>query len=153
MNEINQNLLQALADIASAEQERLAEWNDVTTGRKSVEEVAQLMRARGVSEEEIARASELFAPFSREEKSSLLAQVLASTRSSGASKRKFAASPRWYSLPTEATMSWIALLLILLVVVAVIPTWPHSQNWGYNPAGVLGFILVVLVVLKLLHKL
>jgi uncharacterized membrane protein YphA (DoxX/SURF4 family) len=49
-------------------------------------------------------------------------------------------------------MSWILLLVLLVIILAVIPTWPHSQGWGYNPAGLLGLILVILLVLKLLHK-
>ena len=48
----------------------------------------------------------------------------------------------------------IAILLILLVllVVGALPSWPYSQGWGYYPSGGLGLIVVVLVVLLLLGR-
>lgn len=44
------------------------------------------------------------------------------------------------------------LLLIVLIVLLVggLPTWPHSRSWGYRPVGILGFLLVILVVMMLL---
>jgi hypothetical protein len=44
------------------------------------------------------------------------------------------------------------LLLIVLVVLlaAGLPTWPHSRNWGYAPSGLLGTILLIVVILLLL---
>jgi hypothetical protein len=44
------------------------------------------------------------------------------------------------------------LLLIVLVVVAVgsLPTWPHSRSWGYYPSGGLGLVLVVVLLIMLL---
>ncbi len=46
------------------------------------------------------------------------------------------------------------LLIILLVVLllGVLPTWPHSANWGYFPSGILGLIVVVLVIMALLGR-
>jgi hypothetical protein len=41
------------------------------------------------------------------------------------------------------------ILILILVLIGVIPTWPHSKNWGYYPSGGIGFILVVVVVLLL----
>jgi Protein of unknown function (DUF3309). len=51
-------------------------------------------------------------------------------------------------------MSLTSLLIILLIIVLVfsIPTWPHSVNWGYGPSGILLVLLVVLVVLLLLGR-
>ena len=48
----------------------------------------------------------------------------------------------------------IAILLILLVllVVGALPSWPYSQGWGYYPSGGLGLIVVVLVVLLLMGR-
>ena len=48
-------------------------------------------------------------------------------------------------------MLGIALIVILiLMLIGAIPTWPHSRNWGYYPSGGLGLILVVVVLLMLL---
>ena len=46
------------------------------------------------------------------------------------------------------------LLVVLLIVLllGVIPAWPHSRNWGYRPSGVLGAVLLVVVALVLLGR-
>ena len=46
----------------------------------------------------------------------------------------------------------ILLILIVLLLLGAIPTWPHSRSWGYFPSGTLGLILVVLIILLLLGK-
>jgi hypothetical protein len=38
-------------------------------------------------------------------------------------------------------------LLLILALIAAVPTWPHSKNWGYYPVGGIGLTLVVMVVL------
>ena len=52
------------------------------------------------------------------------------------------------------TMSLGSILLIILVLmlIGVLPTWPHSASWGYYPSGGLGVILIVVVVLLLLGR-
>jgi uncharacterized protein DUF3309 len=47
----------------------------------------------------------------------------------------------------------ILLIVLLLVLIGAIPTWPYSRGWGYAPSGVLGLVLVVVVILLLLGKL
>ena len=47
----------------------------------------------------------------------------------------------------------ILLVIIVLLLVGAIPTWPHSRGWGYAPSGVLGLVLVVLLVLFLMGRL
>jgi Protein of unknown function (DUF3309) len=49
----------------------------------------------------------------------------------------------------------LTLLIIVLVLLAVgaLPTWPYSSGWGYYPSGILGVILVVLLVLLLMGRL
>ena len=42
------------------------------------------------------------------------------------------------------------LLIVLILVLAVMPTWPYSRGWGYYPSGGLGTILLILIVLLLL---
>ena len=44
----------------------------------------------------------------------------------------------------------ILVVLLILMLIGALPTWPHSRNWGYYPTGGLGLVLVILVVLLLL---
>jgi len=46
----------------------------------------------------------------------------------------------------------ILLIVVLLMLIGAVPTWPHSRNWGYGPSGGLGLVLLVLVVLLLLGR-
>ena len=46
----------------------------------------------------------------------------------------------------------ILLIIVILLLLGVVPTWPHSRGWGYGPSGVLGVILVILIVLLLLGR-
>jgi hypothetical protein len=45
------------------------------------------------------------------------------------------------------------LIIVVLMLVGIIPAWPHSRSWGYGPSGVVGLILVVLVILLLMGRL
>ena len=48
-------------------------------------------------------------------------------------------------------MLWLIILILLVLLLAgSAPVWPYSRGWGYSPAGVLAFIVVVLLVLWLL---
>jgi len=51
------------------------------------------------------------------------------------------------------SLGTIRLIVLILVLVGVIPTWPHSRSWGYAPSGVVGVILVILLVLFLMGRL
>jgi hypothetical protein len=46
----------------------------------------------------------------------------------------------------------ILVVLLVLMLIGALPTWPHSRNWGYGPTGGLGLVLVILVILLLLGK-
>lgn len=46
----------------------------------------------------------------------------------------------------------ILLILVVLMLVGSLPTWPHSRSWGYYPTGGLGLVLVILLILVLLNK-
>jgi hypothetical protein len=46
----------------------------------------------------------------------------------------------------------ILLIVLLLLLVGALPTWPHSRNWGYYPTGGLGLVLIVVLVLVLLGQ-
>ena len=47
----------------------------------------------------------------------------------------------------------ILLIILILVLLGVLPTWPHSRGWGYYPSGGIGLILVIIIVLLLLGRL
>ncbi len=46
-------------------------------------------------------------------------------------------------------MELILLLVIVLIIVGALPTWPYSRGWGYGPSGILGVILVIFLLLIL----
>ena len=45
------------------------------------------------------------------------------------------------------TLSTVLLIVLLLILVGALPTWPHSKNWGYYPSGGTGLLVIVLVIL------
>jgi hypothetical protein len=50
-------------------------------------------------------------------------------------------------------MSLILLVILVLLVVGALPSWPYSSGWGYGPSGVLGLVLVIIVILALTGRL
>ena len=46
----------------------------------------------------------------------------------------------------------ILIIILILMLVGGLPTWPHSADWGYGPSGLLGLIVIVLVVLLLMGR-
>ena len=51
------------------------------------------------------------------------------------------------------TLSTILLIIVLLLLIGALPTWPHSRSWGYVPSGSLGLVLLVLVILLVMGRL
>jgi hypothetical protein len=51
------------------------------------------------------------------------------------------------------SLGTILLVILILMLLGVIPTWPHSRSWGYGPAGGLGLVLIIVIVLLLLGRL
>ncbi|WP_199100268.1 DUF3309 family protein [Dyella sp. ASV21] len=47
-------------------------------------------------------------------------------------------------------MSLILLLIIVLLLLGALPTWPYSRSWGYGPSGGLGLVIIILIVLLVL---
>jgi hypothetical protein len=45
------------------------------------------------------------------------------------------------------SLGMILLIVLVLALLGVIPTWPHSKSWGYAPGGMLGLVVVVVLVL------
>ncbi|WP_035611827.1 DUF3309 family protein [Hylemonella gracilis] len=51
------------------------------------------------------------------------------------------------------SLGTVLLIILILMLVGVIPTWPHSQTWGYAPSVSLGVVVLVVLVLVLLGRL
>jgi hypothetical protein len=49
-------------------------------------------------------------------------------------------------------LSTIVIVLVILLLIGALPTWPYSASWGYAPGGTLGTILVVVLILALLGR-
>jgi Protein of unknown function (DUF3309) len=54
----------------------------------------------------------------------------------------------------EATMSLgtVLLIILILILIGALPTWPYSSGWGYYPSGGLGIIVIILLILVLLGR-
>ncbi len=50
------------------------------------------------------------------------------------------------------SLATILLIVLVLLLVGAIPSWPHSKSWGYGPSGGLGLVVIILLVLLLLGK-
>ena len=48
------------------------------------------------------------------------------------------------------TLGTILLIVVILLLIGAIPTWPHSRGWGYAPTGGLGLVLVIVIILLVL---
>ncbi|OIQ94081.1 hypothetical protein GALL_239940 [mine drainage metagenome] len=47
------------------------------------------------------------------------------------------------------SLGTLLLIILVLMLIGVLPSWPHSRNWGYFPSGILGFILIIVIILFL----
>jgi len=50
------------------------------------------------------------------------------------------------------TIGTFLLIVLILMLVGALPTWPHSKNWGYYPSGGLGLVLLILFILLLFGR-
>jgi hypothetical protein len=50
------------------------------------------------------------------------------------------------------TLGTILLIILILILVGALPSWPHSRSWGYYPSGGLGLVLIILIVLMLTNR-
>ncbi|MBU0753066.1 MAG: DUF3309 domain-containing protein [Gammaproteobacteria bacterium] len=50
------------------------------------------------------------------------------------------------------SLGTILLIILVLMLVGVIPTWPHSRSWGYGPSGGLGLVVLILLILVVLGR-
>jgi hypothetical protein len=51
------------------------------------------------------------------------------------------------------TVGTIILIILILALIGVLPTWGHSREWGYGPSGIVGVIVVILIILLLMGRL
>ena len=51
------------------------------------------------------------------------------------------------------SLGTILLIGLILMLIGVVPAWPHSRSWGYAPSGVLGLVVVIILVLLLMGRL
>jgi len=51
------------------------------------------------------------------------------------------------------TLGTLLLILLILMLIGVIPTWPHSRNWGYMPSTGVGVVVIIIVILLLTGRL
>jgi hypothetical protein len=51
------------------------------------------------------------------------------------------------------SLTTLLIIVLILILIGVVPSWPHSAGWGYGPSGIVGVILIILVVLLLMGRL
>ena len=49
------------------------------------------------------------------------------------------------------TISTILIVVLILILIGALPTWPHSRNWSYGPTGLVGAILLIVIILMLVR--
>lgn len=50
------------------------------------------------------------------------------------------------------TLGTILLIVLILMLIGAIPSWPHSRSWGYGPSGGVGLLVVIVIVLLLMGR-
>ncbi|GGH26773.1 hypothetical protein GCM10007036_34830 [Alsobacter metallidurans] len=50
-------------------------------------------------------------------------------------------------------ISTILLIILILLLIGAVPSWPHSRGWGYGPSGILGVVILIVIVLLLTGRL
>lgn len=50
------------------------------------------------------------------------------------------------------SLGTILLIVLILLLIGAIPSWPHSRSWGYGPSGGLGLVVLILVVLLVMGR-
>jgi hypothetical protein len=51
------------------------------------------------------------------------------------------------------SLGTILLIVVILILIGVLPTWPHARSWGYFPSGIVGAVLLIVIVLFLMGRL
>ena len=53
---------------------------------------------------------------------------------------------------TAVSLGTILLIILILILIGALPTWPHSRSWGYFPSGAVGVIVIILIILLILGR-
>ena len=51
------------------------------------------------------------------------------------------------------TIGTLVLIILIIMLIGALPTWPYSRSWGYRPGGLLGTVLIIVLILVLLGRL
>jgi hypothetical protein len=51
------------------------------------------------------------------------------------------------------SLGTILLIVVILMLIGVLPAWPHARSWGYGPSGIVGVVLLILIVMFLMGRL
>ncbi len=51
------------------------------------------------------------------------------------------------------SLGTILLIVLILMLIGVLPTWPHAKSWGYGPSGIVGVLVVIILILFLMGRL
>lgn len=51
------------------------------------------------------------------------------------------------------SLGTILLIIVVLMLIGAIPSWPHSRSWGYGPSGGIGLVLLILIILLVMGRL
>lgn len=52
----------------------------------------------------------------------------------------------------KMSLGTLLLIVVILLLIGAVPSWPHSKNWGYGPSGVLGVVVLVIVLLVVMGR-
>jgi uncharacterized protein DUF3309 len=61
--------------------------------------------------------------------------------------------PRCFQMEAIMSLGTILLIILILLLIGALPTWPYSSGWGYYPSGGLGLVLIIIIILLLLGRL
>ncbi|SKA30562.1 DUF3309 family protein [Consotaella salsifontis] len=50
------------------------------------------------------------------------------------------------------SLGTILIIILILLLIGAVPSWPYSRGWGYGPSGILGVILIVIIILLLMGR-
>ena len=50
------------------------------------------------------------------------------------------------------SLGTILLIILILILIGAVPSWPYSRGWGYGPSGIVGVILIIVIILLLLGR-
>ena len=49
-------------------------------------------------------------------------------------------------------ISTLLIIILIVLLIGAVPTWPHARSWGYGPSGILGLVLLVVIILSLMGR-